>query len=90
MTTTTTSTGTFTRTPTTTTGPAPVTAVIDRFLAVVESGRGAELADVYADDADLDATVAELAVLDNGRDGDRRRVRPVVRAPGPLRGARPA
>jgi len=48
---TTTSTGTFTGTLTT------VTSVVDRFLAAIEAGRGAELSGVYADDAALDATV---------------------------------
>ena len=39
------------------TTPRPVTAVIDRFLDAIESGRGADLAGIYADDAHLDATV---------------------------------
>ena len=46
-----------TTTGTTTTTATTVTTVVDRFLDAIESGRGAELAGIYADNAHLDATV---------------------------------
>ena len=46
-----------TTTGTTTSKPTTVTEVVDRFLDAIESGRGAELAGIYALDAHLDATV---------------------------------
>jgi len=49
-------TSTTTTNPTTSTATT-VTAVVDRFLDAIESGRGADLANLYAHDARLDATV---------------------------------
>lgn len=40
-----------------TTTATTITAVVDRFLDAIAAGRGADLADVYAHDAQLDATV---------------------------------
>ena len=79
-----------TTTPTTTGIPTFVTAVVDRFLDAVESGRGAELARRLRRRRRSRRDRAELAVLGHGRDGDRRRVRAMVLASRPLRGARSA
>jgi hypothetical protein len=46
-----------TTTTTTISTATTVTAVVDRFLDAIESGRGADLASLYAPDARLDATV---------------------------------
>ena len=42
---------------TTTAGQSPATTVVDRFLEAIAAGRGAEMASLYAPDAELDATV---------------------------------
>ncbi len=44
-----------------------LTAIIDRFLDTIVSGRGADLVGIYADDAHLDATVPNWRFSVHGR-----------------------
>jgi hypothetical protein len=50
------------------TPPTPVGAIVDRFFEAITAGRGGDLADIYADDAELDATVPNWRFSKTGSD----------------------
>jgi hypothetical protein len=50
------------------TPPTPVGAIVDRFIEAITAGRGGDLADIYADDAELDATVPNWRFSMTGAD----------------------